>query len=74
MKINKIVYFFDKTIKTFLSNYIRHEVITCDDSDPQWINKTIKRLIQLNNNAYKCYNKITKIVTCLGNKTGSLNI
>ena len=32
--INEIAYLFNKTNKNILSNYIPHEIITCDDSDP----------------------------------------
>ena len=50
-----MVYFFNKTIKNVLSNYIPHGTITCDDRDPAWINKTIKQLIQKINNACRSY-------------------
>ena len=30
-------------------------MITWDDRDPPWINKTMKRLTQEKNDAYKCY-------------------
>ena len=62
-----MVYFFDKIIKNILSNYIPHKVVTCDDGDPPWINKTIKRLIQQKNDAHKCYIKNNKKGTCLRN-------
>ena len=50
-----MVYLFNKTIKNILSNYISHETITCDDTDPPWINKKIKKLIQEINNTYRIY-------------------
>ena len=50
-----MVNFSNKTIKNVLSNYTAHEIITWDDRDPPWVNKTMKRLNQQNNDAYKCY-------------------
>ena len=46
---------FNKTIKNIMSNYIPHETIICDDRDPTWINKDIKRLILDKNHPYKSY-------------------
>ena len=45
LRINEMVYLFNKTIKNILSNYIPHERVTCDDRDPPWINNKIKQLI-----------------------------
>ena len=53
MNINDMVHFFNRTIKNILHNFIPHEVITCDDRDPPGINSSIKRLIQVKNQAYK---------------------
>ena len=50
LRINEMVYLFNKTIKNILSNYIPHEAITCDVRDPLWINSKIKQLIQEINN------------------------
>ena len=50
-----MVHLFNKTIKNTLSNYIRHETITCDDRDPSCINSKIKQLIQEINNTYRIY-------------------
>ena len=55
LRINEMVYLFNKTIKNILSNYIPHETITCDDRDPPWINNKIKQLIQDINNTYRSY-------------------
>ena len=53
LRINEMVYLFNKTIKNILSNYIPHETITCDDRDPPWINNKIKQLIQEISNTYR---------------------
>ena len=50
LRINEMVYLFNKTIKNILSNYIPHEAITCDVRDPPWINNKIQQLIQEINN------------------------
>ena len=41
--VNNEVHMFNKTIKNIMSNYILHETIICDDRDPPWINKDIKK-------------------------------
>ena len=46
MKVNDMVQLFNKTIKNILLNFIPHEIITCDDRDPAWINYSIRHLIQ----------------------------
>ena len=38
-----------------MSNYIPQEAIVCNDRDPPWINKNIKKLINDKNHAYKSY-------------------
>ena len=48
---------FNRTIKNMLHNYIPHEIITCDDRDPPWINSYIRRLIQDKNEACKRFKK-----------------
>ena len=53
--VDEKVYFFNKTIKSIISNYIPHETIVCSDGDPPWINKNIKKLINDKNHAYKSY-------------------
>ena len=42
---NENVNIVNTSIKNILSNYIPHEIITCDDRDSPWINKNIKQLI-----------------------------
>ena len=58
--MNEKVNIFNATIKNVLSNYIPHEIITCDDREPPWINKSIKQLILEKNQAYKSYLRINK--------------
>ena len=48
-----MVCLFNKTIKNMLYNFISHETNTCEDKDYTWIDKSIKRLIQDKNEAYK---------------------
>ena len=49
------MYLFNKTIKNIVSNYIPHETIGCNNRDPPWINKNIKKLINDKNHEYKSY-------------------
>ena len=48
-------YFFTKTLPNIIQNFIPHETITCDDRDPPWINKEIKKLMLEKNLAFKSY-------------------
>ena len=48
--VNEKVNIFNKTILNILSNFIPHEMLTCDDEDPLWFNKKIKGIIQEKNN------------------------
>ena len=48
-----MVHLFSITIKNTLHNFISHEIITCDDRDPPWIDSSINRLIKNKNKAYK---------------------
>ena len=38
-----------------IQNFIPHETITCDEGDPPWINKEIKKLMLEKNLAFKSY-------------------
>ena len=49
------VYFFTKTLLNIIQNFIPHEAIVCDDRDPPWINKVIKKLMAEKNLAFKSY-------------------
>ena len=53
--VNEKVNIFNNTIFNILSNFILHEIITCDDKDPPWFNKKIKGIIHEKNNAFKVY-------------------
>ena len=57
IRTSMTVHLFNRTIKNILHNFIPHEVITCDDRDPPWINSSIKRLIQAKNEAYKRFKR-----------------
>ena len=52
-----MVHLFNRTIKNVIRNFIPHETITCDDRDPPWINNSIRRLIQDENEAYKRFKR-----------------
>ena len=40
-----------------ISNYIPHETITCDDSNPPWIDEKIKKLLQHKNRAFSAHSR-----------------
>ena len=48
---------FNRTIKSILHNFIPHKIITCDDRDLPWIESSIIRLIQDQNDAYKQFKR-----------------
>ena len=48
---------FTQTIINIISNYIPHETITCDDSNPPWIDEKIKKLILHKNRAFSAYSR-----------------
>ena len=48
--VTKKVSIFNQTILNVLSNYIPHEVITCDEKDPPWFDSRIISLLQDKNN------------------------
>ena len=52
-----MVHSFNRTIKNILHNFILHEIITCNDRDPPWINSSIRRLIQDKNEAYRPFQR-----------------
>ena len=54
MSVNEKVIIFNNTILNILSNFISHEILTCDDKDP--FNKKIKGIIQeKKNHTFKAY-------------------
>ena len=75
--VNEKVNIFNNTILNILSNFIPHEILTCDDKDPPWFNKKIKGIIQEKNNAFKVYRnnssnivlktRLRRLQVCLNN-------
>ena len=65
LDMNDKVYFFNKTIKNILSNFIPHETITFDDRDPPWINSQVKHLINKKMLYTKIISKIIKATNLL---------
>ena len=51
--VNKKVSIFNETILNVLSNYIPHEIVTCDDKDSPWFNFRIKSILLDKNKIYK---------------------
>ena len=50
--VNEKVNIFNNAVRNNLSNFIPHEILTCDDKDPAWFNSII---IEEKNNAFKVY-------------------
>ena len=57
INVNEQVQLFSQTIISIISNYIPHETITCDDSNPPWIDEKIKKLILHKNRAFSAYSR-----------------
>ena len=55
VSVDKKVCYFTKTLINVIHNFIPHERVVCEDRDPPWINKEIKKLINEKNSAYKSY-------------------
>ena len=55
LEVNETVFWFNRTIKNILSNFIPHKVIICDDQDPSCINNRVKELINEKNDTLQCY-------------------
>ena len=53
LKVNEMVFLFNRNIKSILSNYIPHEI--CDDRDRIWINNRVKELINEKKDNFQCY-------------------
>ena len=45
VNVDEKVYFFTKALLNIIQNFIPHETIICDERDPPWINKEIKKLM-----------------------------
>ena len=56
--VNEKVNLFNKLWKNMKKiNYVPHKAIACDDRDPPWVNKEIKKLTDEKNQAYKSYSQ-----------------
>ena len=55
VNVDEKVYFFTKMLPNIIQNFIPHDTIICDDRDPPWINKEIKKLMIEKNLAFKLY-------------------
>ena len=45
LDVNEQVSVFNETSMNIMSNFFPNELITCDDPDPPWMNRSIKNLI-----------------------------
>ena len=54
LDVNEMVFLFNRIIK-YISNYIPHEIIICNDQDPAWINNGVKKIINEKNHTFQCY-------------------
>ena len=57
--VNKKVLFFNETILNIIRNFIPHEIVTCNDRDPPWMTRSIKKAIKDKNLFYQCFAKNT---------------
>ena len=71
LSVNEQVQLFTQTIINIIPNYIPHETITCDDSNPLWIDEKIKKLVLHKNRAFSAYSR-DRNITDLFNKFQSL--
>ena len=55
VNVDEKVYFFTKTLLNIIQNFIPHKTIICNERDPPWINKEIKKLMYEKNLAFKSY-------------------
>ena len=55
VNVDEKVCFFTKTLLNIIQNFILHETIICDDRDPPWTNKEIKKLMPGKNLAFESY-------------------
>ena len=54
VNVDEKVYFFTKTLLNIIQNFIPHETIICDERDPPWINKEIKKLMLVSITSINC--------------------
>ena len=52
-----MVSIFNQTIINILCNFISHEVVLFDDTDPPWMNKEIKKLIHEKKHIFNCFRR-----------------
>ena len=71
ISVNEQVQLLTQTFQNIISNYIIHEIITCDDKNPPWIDEKIKKLILQKKRAFNVYSR-DKINDDLFNKFQSL--
>ena len=57
ISVNEQVQLFTQTLQNIISNYIPHETITCNDSNPPWIDEKIKKLILHKNHVFSAYSR-----------------
>ena len=55
VNVDEKVYFFTKMLLSKIQNFIPHGTFICNDRDPPWINKKIKKLMIENNWAFKLH-------------------
>ena len=55
VSVDEKVCFFTKTLLSIIQNFISHETIICDERGLPWIKKKIKKLMLVNNLAFKSY-------------------
>ena len=66
VNVDEKVYFFTKILLSIIQNFIPHEIIICDDRNPPWINKEIKKLMVEKDLAFKWYCCSNKNMFLLG--------
>ena len=54
VNVDEKIYFFTKALLNIIQNFIPHETIICDDTDPAWINKEIKKLMLVSIASINC--------------------
>ena len=57
INVNEQVQLFTETTQNIISTYIPHETISCDYSNPPWIDEKIKKLILHQNHAFSAYSR-----------------
>ena len=57
--VNKKVLLFNESILHIIRNFIPHEIVTCDDRDPPWMTRLIKKAIKDKNLFYQRFVKNT---------------